>query len=236
MKKKVTLTILFSVAAVLFNSVNLHATTTNIKSNEDLQYETESEEPNETNQPSDGTEGVKSMFVISKDGVFIRLQPSVNSNALDTKEYGDMVQVITKVNESNLKSLGITQYDEDKTWAVIPYKEIKAYVCMDYLDNEKPVTANDYDYIDDLGTFRLTAYEWTGDPCFNGNYPTRGYTVASNELPMGTKLFIEGYGEFTVEDTGRFPYGTIDIYLGDPDECWEFGVQYGHVYVLSYPN
>ena len=53
---------------------------------------------------------------------------------------------------------------------------------------------------------------------------------------MGTKIYIEGYGYYTVEDTGGFPDGTIDIYLGDEDACWDFGVQHGHVYVLSYPE
>lgn len=84
-----------------------------------------------------------------------------------------------------------------------------------------------------LGDYQLTAYEWTGNPCANGNYPTEGYTIASNTLPIGTRVYIEGIGERTVEDTGGMSGGTIDIYLGDPSACVQFGVQNAAVYVIE---
>lgn len=84
-----------------------------------------------------------------------------------------------------------------------------------------------------LGDYRLTAYEWTGNPCANGNYPTEGYTIASNTLPIGTRVYIEGIGERTVEDTGGMSGGTIDVYLGDPSACVQFGVQNAAVYVIE---
>lgn len=83
-----------------------------------------------------------------------------------------------------------------------------------------------------LGNYELTAYEWTGNPCANGNYPTEGYTIASNTLPIGTRVYIEGIGERTVEDTGGMSGGTIDIYMGDPSTCVQFGRQSGAVYII----
>lgn len=83
-----------------------------------------------------------------------------------------------------------------------------------------------------LGDYQLTAYEWTGNPCANGNYPTEGYTIASNTLPIGTRVYIEGIGERTVEDTGGMSGNTIDIYMGDPGTCVEFGRQSGAVYII----
>lgn len=84
-----------------------------------------------------------------------------------------------------------------------------------------------------LGNYQLTAYEWTGNPCANGNYPTEGYTIASNTLPIGTRVYIEGIGERTVEDTGGMAGNVIDVYLGDPSACVQFGRQNAAVYVLE---
>lgn len=84
-----------------------------------------------------------------------------------------------------------------------------------------------------LGDYQLTAYEWTGNPCANGNYPTEGYTIASNTLPIGTRVYIEGIGERTVEDTGGMPGNVIDIYMGDPGTCVQFGRQNAEVYILE---
>lgn len=84
-----------------------------------------------------------------------------------------------------------------------------------------------------VGTYEITAYEWTGNPCANGNYPTEGYTVACNDLPFGTRVYIDGVGERVVEDTGGGGYGWMDIYMGDVDACYEWGRQYREVWVVE---
>lgn len=78
-----------------------------------------------------------------------------------------------------------------------------------------------------LGTFEMTAYEWTGNPCANGNYPEVGYTVACNSLPLGTQVYIEGVGYRVVEDRGAEWHGSnwMDLYLGDVGSCYEWGVR-----------
>ena len=84
-----------------------------------------------------------------------------------------------------------------------------------------------------LGWYTLTAYEATGNCCANGNYPSVGYTVACNTIPLGTTIYIEGYGTYVVEDTGGMGGGTIDIYMGDPAACIQFGVQGADVYIVN---
>lgn len=81
--------------------------------------------------------------------------------------------------------------------------------------------------------FELTAYAWSGDPCANGEYPILGYTVASNWFPIGTRLYIEGIGERVVTDTGGMSNNVIDIYMGDPETCWQFGRQTAEVTVIE---
>lgn len=84
-----------------------------------------------------------------------------------------------------------------------------------------------------LGVYELTAYEWTGYRCANGNYPTCNYTVACNSLPLGTQIFIEGMGTYVVEDRGGMADSVIDIYMGDYDTCIQFGRRTANVYVYE---
>lgn len=83
---------------------------------------------------------------------------------------------------------------------------------------EEDETAN-WEY---LGCVQVTGYTWTGNPCANGNYPTAGYTVACNDLPFGTVVYIEGIGYRTVEDRGGMTKGTywMDVYFDTAQECY----------------
>lgn len=83
-----------------------------------------------------------------------------------------------------------------------------------------------------LGSFKCTGYVATGNTCANGNYPTSGYTIASNSLPMGTRVYIEGIGERVVEDTGGMDVGTLDIFCNSVDECYALTGNY-EVYVIE---
>ncbi|SNU07808.1 3D (Asp-Asp-Asp) domain-containing protein [Lachnospiraceae bacterium] len=84
-----------------------------------------------------------------------------------------------------------------------------------------------------IGSYELTAYIATGNPCASGVYPTVGHTVACNSLPMGTHIYIEGCGEYVVEDTGGMADNVIDIFVSDYDTAIEFGRQIADVYVLE---
>ncbi len=87
--------------------------------------------------------------------------------------------------------------------------------------------------------FELTAYCSacnTGSKTSSGTYPVAGRTVACNSLPLGTRIMIEGFGEYVVEDRGGMGGNVIDIYLGDRETC-TCGAEFGRkrnktVYVL----
>ena len=81
---------------------------------------------------------------------------------------------------------------------------------------------------------QMTAYEWTGKKCANGNWPVVGQTVACNSLPLGTHVWIDGIGERIVEDRGASWHSAdwMDLYLGDVSACDAFGVQRRAVYIL----
>ena len=59
-------------------------------------------------------------------------------------------------------------------------------------------------------------------------------------LNLGDKVYIEGLGNYSVEDTGRFAernhiqdMWTVDIYMEDYNEAVEFGRQLKKVYVIE---
>ena len=84
-------------------------------------------------------------------------------------------------------------------------------------------------------TFEATAYTWTGYRTATGTWPSRG-TVATDPrvIPLGTKLYIEGYGEAVAADTGGDIKGNrVDLYMNTEDECWDFGRQNVEVMVIA---
>lgn len=83
-----------------------------------------------------------------------------------------------------------------------------------------------------VGYYELTAYTHTGNPMANGQMPFVG-ACACNSLPLGTVVYIEGYGTFTVCDTGGMGGGVIDIFMDTYDECIQFGRQGGNVYIVN---
>ena len=109
------------------------------------------------------------------------------------------------------------------------YAEAEEVIEPEEIAEESPEEELEY-----LGQFEMTAYEWTGNPCANGNYPEVGYTVACNSLPLGTTVYIEGVGYRVVEDRGADWHGSnwMDLYLGDVDSCYEWGVRSVDVYVV----
>lgn len=72
-----------------------------------------------------------------------------------------------------------------------------------------------------------TAYTWTGNRTATGTWPSRGTVAVDPEvIPLGTKLYIEGYGPAVAEDTGGAIKGEIiDLYMETKDECWQWGRQ-----------
>lgn len=111
----------------------------------------------------------------------------------------------------------------------VVYAEAEEVIEPEEIAEESPEEELEY-----LGTYEMTAYEWTGSPCANGNYPEVGYTVACNSLPLGTTVYIEGVGYRVVEDRGADWHGDwwMDLYLGDVDSCYAWGVRSVDVYVV----
>lgn len=74
----------------------------------------------------------------------------------------------------------------------------------------------------------------------SGTYVRRsasGYSTIAVDprvIPLGTKLYVEGYGYAIAEDTGGAIKGNIiDLYFSSSSECNNWGVRYVNVYVIK---
>ena len=94
----------------------------------------------------------------------------------------------------------------------------------------------------DIYTVEATAY--TGDTITaTGTTPTHNpdgiSTIAVDPtiIPLGSRVYIPGYGEAIASDTGLAIKGNkIDLFLNSEKECIDFGKQNVTLYVLSYPE
>ena len=85
-------------------------------------------------------------------------------------------------------------------------------------------------------TLKATAYhEPVGSLTKSGTLSRVGaVAVDPRVIPLGTRLYVEGYGYCVAEDTGGLIKGNrIDIYLDSEAECVAFGVQDVVVYILE---
>lgn len=104
---------------------------------------------------------------------------------------------------------------------------IKTTVPSAPVSNQQPDTTN----MKYLGALSSTAYTHTGHNMANGEKPYEG-AVACNLVPLGTKLYIVGYGYYVVKD--RIGHGSqLDIFMDTYEECIKFGRRTLKVYVVK---
>ena len=152
---------------------------------------------------------VQAEWVTAESGLRVREHPTTSSKTVEIVPYGTEIAVVD---------------DEPiKGWARVK----NGYMSREWLSKDNP-----QDGMELLGTWKITAYAWTGYTCANGNYPSEGYTVACNSLPFGARVYIEGVGFRTVEDTDGGAMGNewLDLYLGDYNSCVQWGMQYRKVW------
>jgi 3D (Asp-Asp-Asp) domain-containing protein len=70
-----------------------------------------------------------------------------------------------------------------------------------------------------------TAYCYSGHHTKSGTWPQRGtIAVDPTVIPLGTRLYVEGYGPAMATDTGSLIKGArIDEYRESAAECVQFG-------------
>lgn len=91
---------------------------------------------------------------------------------------------------------------------------------LEYRTYESPPTQQPITY-----TMIATAYTHTGYRTATGTWPSRGtIAVDPKVIPLGTRLYVDGYGEGVAVDTGGFIKGArIDVFMETKDEAILWG-------------
>lgn len=94
-----------------------------------------------------------------------------------------------------------------------------------------------------LGTFKLTFYCPCAKCCgksdgitSSGTRAAEGRTIAVDPrvIPMGSKVYIEGYGDFIAEDVGgAIKSKKIDVFVDSHARCYQLGVASATVYLMN---
>lgn len=86
-------------------------------------------------------------------------------------------------------------------------------------------------------TSRCTAYTHTGNQTYTGTWPKVGtLAVDPSVIPLGSLIYVDGYGLGRAEDTGYGINGTnIDLFMETYNQCINWGMQQRKVYILSAP-
>ena len=95
-----------------------------------------------------------------------------------------------------------------------------------------------------LQTYSMTATAYTGGGfTAMGLKPVRNpeglssVAVDPNVIPLGSKVYVEGYGYAIASDTGGVIKGNkIDLYMNSLEECYAFGRRSVTVHLVAYPN
>ena len=156
------------------------------------------------------TTTVSAEYVTAPSGLNVRAERSIDSEVIEVLPFGSEVKITRTW----------------KKWAKVD----GGFVSLDWISDTNP-----FDDMEYMGTWRVTAYAYTGSPCANGEYPEAGRTVACNSLPFGSQVYIDGVGFRTVTDRGPDSMGDawIDLYLGDYNECVQWGSQWRKVWVVE---
>lgn len=80
-----------------------------------------------------------------------------------------------------------------------------------------------------------TAYTHTGNRTFTGKYPQVGtIAVDPRVIPLGSRLWVEGYGYGVAQDTGSSIKGKrVDLFMESGLECRLWGRRQVRVYILE---
>lgn len=95
-----------------------------------------------------------------------------------------------------------------------------------------------------LSTLSMIATAYTGGSfTAMGLKPTRDpnglstISVDPSVIPLGSKVYVEGYGYAIASDTGGAIKGNkIDLYMNSLQDCYAFGRQTVTVHIVAYPN
>ena len=177
----------------------------------------------------------KEITMYTNTGVHMRDQANLEGKIIDT------LYINTEV----------TTIGEENGWTKIKQENNIYYIKSEYLSKEKTeikvevTSRGDSKRADDaaaaankssnssyLGKYKLTYYCSCSKCCgksdgitASGKKAQEGITVASNSIPLGTKISIDGH-VYEVQDRGGMASNVIDVFVSSHQKALNLGVKY----------
>jgi 3D (Asp-Asp-Asp) domain-containing protein len=110
------------------------------------------------------------------------------------------------------------------------------------LKNSRPAAGESFDTsnmkISQTFMVEATAYTYTGNNTYSGEPPRYGLiAVDPKVIPLGSRLYVEGYGYAVAADTGGAIRGkTIDVFFPTLRQCQEWGRKKCKIFLLLVEN
>ena len=169
------------------------------------------------------------------------------NNILDTTSYKDYILVFNINNIDNSINIDFKSKSETIINDLnihnknIEEKKVDDALSTTNSDNIK-IESNPTNNYKEVYTMMSTAY--AGDTItYMGTTPVRDpdgistIAVDPSIIPLGSKVYIPGYGLAIASDTGGLIKGNrIDLFLNSEDECINWGVQTVSLYLIAYPG
>lgn len=244
MKKRKKIFIIFLIIILIITGFGIYLINNNVKQNIDSTTVIATVTENtiqETNSIIDDniiieeemTPKEKEIIMYTNTGVNMRDQASLKGKIIDT------LYINTEV----------TTIGEENGWTKVKQENNIYYIKSEYLSKEKTkikvevtsrgdserteaAAANKSSNNSYLGKYKLTYYCSCSKCCGKSNGITasgkkaqEGITVASNSLPLGTKISINGH-IYTVQDRGGMASNVIDIFVSSHQKALNLGVKY----------
>lgn len=251
MKKRKKIFIIFLIIILIITGFGIYLMNNNIKQNIDSMTVIATVTENtiqETNsiindniiieEETTPEEEEKEIIMYTNTGVHMRDQASLEGKIIDT------LYINTEV----------TTIGEENGWTKIKQEDNVYYIKSQYLSKEKTkikvevtsrgstkradnaaaaqTKSNNNNNSSYLGKYKLTYYCSCSKCCGKSNGITasgkkaqEGITVASNSLPLGTKISIDGH-IYEVQDRGGMASNVIDIFVSSHQKALNLGVKY----------
>ena len=247
MKKRKKIFIIFLIIVLIITGFGIYLINNNVKQNIDSTTVIATVTENtiqETNFIIDDNiiieeeiapEKEEEIIMYTNTGVNMRDQASLEGKIIDT------LYINTEV----------TTIGEENGWTKIKQEDNIYYIKSEYLSKEKAeikvevTSRGDSKRTDDaaaavnkssnssyLGKYKLTYYCSCSKCCgksdgitASGKKAQEGITVASNSLPLGTKISINGH-IYTVQDRGGMASNVIDVFVSSHQKALNLGVKY----------
>ncbi|WP_288221720.1 3D domain-containing protein [uncultured Clostridium sp.] len=122
--------------------------------------------------------------------------------------------------------------------------EYEALIAEENSQSNTTPETNDNSNESNLSTFTMSATAYTGGGLTAmGIKPVRDpnglstVSVDPSVIPLGSKVYVEGYGYAIASDTGGAIKGNkIDLYMNTLQDCYAFGRRTVTVNIVAYPN